>query len=120
MIRLALLILLITGPAFAQQQCPGSIQTWSWGIPFPPFQWGFYDLTPAPGISAGALSVAYTTLKAETFIGVPQSVAQNFQYSSNPPQFFNNQIKPVYHELLLLEKSNCPLLLQSTGALWTK
>ena len=112
MIRIALILALLCSPVAAQQtQCPGSPQSWSFTLP-PPMQWALYDLLAPPGVPTGMLSILYLNRTAETFIGVPQAVAQSFQYSSNQQQFFNNQIKPVYHELLLYENTSCPFLLQ--------
>jgi len=118
MLRAALIFLLTTGIAQAQT-CPGSNASWSFALPSP-MQWAVYDLAPPPGVATGLLSVLYTNQTAETFIGVPQTVAQKWQASPNQTQFFNAQVKPVYHELLILQKTNCPLLLNGSGALWTK
>lgn len=119
MLRAVLIFLLSIGIAEAQT-CPGSNASWSFAIPSP-MQWAVYDLAPPPGVSVGLLTVLYADRTAETFIGVPQTVAQQWQFSPNQTQFFNNRIRPVYHELLLIQGTNCPLLLNGTaGALWTK
>lgn len=121
MIRWLSVFLLLATPAVAQTQaqCPGSNASWSFTLPAP-MQWAFYDLIPPPGVAVGLVSVVYTNRTAETFLGVPQTVPQKWQVSSNPTQFFNVQIKPVYHELLLNPGSNCPLLNPGGNALWTK
>lgn len=128
MIRLAALLALLCGPAMAQQtQCPGSNQSWSFSLPAP-MQWAVFDLSVPPGaqpnplsrIPTGLLSILYQDRTALTFIGVPQTVAQAFQTSSNQTNFFTRQVAPVYHELLLLQGSNCPLLTSQPGVLWSK
>lgn len=103
----------------AQTQCPGSSASWSFSLPAP-MQWAFYDLFPPTGVPGGLVSVVNADKTAETFLGVPQTVPQQWQVSSNPTQFFNVQIKPVYHELLLVEGSKCPLLNPGGNAVWTK
>jgi len=119
-IRLAALLALLCGPAMAQQtQCPGSNQSWSFTLPAP-MQFAVYDLLGIPGVSPGMLSVLYLNRSGETFFGVPQATAQRFQQAANQQQFYSQQIKPVYHEMLLLQGSNCPLLTSTPGALWTK
>jgi hypothetical protein len=121
---------LIYGVAHSQThtQCPGSNQSWSFGLPAP-FQWAVFDLDlpirpqPINLIPSGAITILYPNKTAETFIGVSQTVAQKWAYTTPTVQqvpFFFHQIKPVYHELLLISGSNCPLMLDGTHAVWTK
>lgn len=119
MIRTLVLFLAFISHAAAQTLCPGSAAAWSFGLPSP-MQFAVYDLFSLPGVPAGMLTIAYANRTAETFIGVPQTVAQAFEFSSNQTQFFNNQVRPVYHELLLVQGSNCPLLTSTPGVMWTR
>ena len=127
---------------------PASNQSWSFPLP-PPMQWAVFNLTVPPGlqpnplslIPTGILTILYLDRTAETFIGVPQTVATAFQTSGNrqpsytPPgmsarqqqaqmqiDFFNRRIKPVYHELLLIGgPNNLPLFTgDGSQAVWTK
>lgn len=118
-IRALAILLLLTTPALAQTQCPGSVQSWSSPLPAP-MQWMTYDLSSLPGVTPGLLTVIYLNGTAESFLGVPQTVATAFPISANPAQFFANRIASVYHELLLFQRSNCPLQTSTPGALWTK
>ena len=121
MLRVCLIWLLLIGQAHAQTQCPPqSIQAWSATLP-PPAQFMVYDLNGVNSIPPGMLSILYLNRTAEIFIDVPQTVAQQFPVSKNPNPtvFFNTRIKPVYHELLVIQNSNCPLFLAQV-ALWTK
>lgn len=130
-----LLFLLLAAPVARAQthqtQCPGSIQSWSAPLPAP-MQFMTFDLTPplntpvgwvtspgATGVPLGFLTVLYLTQKARTFISLPYSTAVEFPIAANPITFFAYNVASSYHELLLIEHSNCPLALQSTGALWT-
>ena len=113
------LLFLLCSTAALAQQCPGSNAAWSFAMPAP-YQWAVYDLTGEYTLPLGYLSVIYQSRVAETFIGVPQGQAQKFQASAHPDQFFEQQVKHRYHELLLNPGSNCPLLNPGSGALWTQ
>ena len=115
---LAGLIALAT-PAWAQTQCPGSSAAYAWSLPAP-MQWGFYDLNPPAGVAVGMLSVLWLDGSAISFAGVPQQVAQSFRYAANPAQFYQTQIYPPYHAIILVSQNKCPLLLTQGGALWSK
>lgn len=123
MIRVLALLIGLTVPALAQNtQCPGSNQSWSNQLPAP-MAFMVYDLTGLPGVPLGFLTVVQQggkNARMDTYIGVPQTIAQQFPISANPLQFYQTRIAPVYHELLLLSGSDCPLQLQASGgALWT-
>jgi hypothetical protein len=91
-----------------------------WAIFDPSVPAGLQQPQPLPVAPTGLLSIIYLDNTAETFIGVPQTVATAWQTTPSKATFFNAQIKPVYHELLLISGSNCPLLTTGTQALWTK
>ena len=113
----AVAALLMSGATQAQQ-CPGSNSSWSVTAP-PPAQFVVYDLESRRGISPGLLTVLYNNRSAETFFGVPGSVAQSVARSASPLQRIAVTVRPAYHSLLLLQPSNCPLE-TSLGALWTR
>lgn len=117
MVKWIILIMMLCGAAHAQ--CPGSNESFSFPLPAP-MQYATYDLLTIPGIPAGLLTVTYLNGNVETFFGVQQQVAQSFEVSPNQAQFFANQIKPVFHELLMITRTGCPLLTQAPGALWTR
>lgn len=113
---------LACGPAAQAQntQCPGSNASWSFSMP-PPLSLGVYDLAPPPGVPVGMLTMFAAPNQPYTSIGVPQTVAQQLPNKPNPVQFYQTSVQPVYHALLLVEKSYCPLLTGGPGgALWIK
>jgi hypothetical protein len=111
-------LLLLVAPALAQT-CPGSNASYSASLP-PPLSFMLYDLAPPLGVPSGMLTVFAANGAPETFIGVPQSVAQQFPLQRDPVQYFNTSIRPVYHELLLAQKAPCPVLTSTPGALWSR
>ena len=117
MIRAIATLCLLAAPAWAQQ-CPGSNASWSVAVPSPA-QFVVYDLESRRGIPPGLFTVLYNNRSAETFFGVPGSVAQSVARSASPLQRIAVTVRPVYHSLLLLQPSNCPLE-TSLGALWTR
>lgn len=94
---------------------PESIAAWSFSLP-DPMQWGTYDLVGLSGVP-GLLSIIYLTGRVDTFTRVPQAVAQAFQISANPLQFYETRIRRVYKQALLISRPNCPLELQQGGLL---
>jgi hypothetical protein len=89
-------------------------------------------LAPAPPVNfirpnpatLGWLIGAYKNLSVEILIGISATLAQQFQQVTNGDQLFA-QDKKSHHELLLIEQSYCPLLINDaafspTGApIWT-
>lgn len=99
------------------QAPPQSIGAWSFTLPSP-LKFGTYDLFPNPvGVPYGFLSVTWETGRVDTYVNVPQPVATAFWVSSNPWQFFQNQIQRVYPQALLTSPSNVTLTLGQGGVL---
>lgn len=102
--------------------CPGSYASWSISSLSGSLDFATYDLRYyGPATPPGWLTVRKKNGHINTFLGVPQTVAQQFQFTPNQERFYENQIENRFHSILLLEQSNCPLRLAGSEAyLWTK
>ena len=109
----AALLLLLASPAAAApfQPCPSTTIGWALQYP-PPLTAVLYDQ------GSQLLYVVWNYSIAEAYPSVPTSVMQTFSSSKNPVQVYNTSVIPSYHPLLLEEKNNCPLLLESTAYFW--
>lgn len=106
-----------------QTLCPGSYASWSLtslpgSLDFATYDLRYYGTDTPPGW----LTVRKKDGYIDTFIGVPQTVAQQFEFTpdKNKEQFYRNQIDGRFHDVLLIEGSNCPLANPQGGYLWTK
>jgi hypothetical protein len=97
------------------QAPPQSIQAWSFALP-PPMQWATFDLFPNLPIPA-LLSIIYLDGRVDTYVGVPQPTATAFEFAANQTQFFENNIRHVYPQALLVSKTNFPITLGQGGVL---
>jgi hypothetical protein len=128
---LALLLALWCGHAAAQPLCPGSNQSWSFTLQ-PPQQFAVYDLTNTapgttggpPGQLVGLATVLWLSAPLSTaFVGIPQTVAQQWQTASNTMTFYQQRILPAYHSILLYQGQpymNCPFRGPAGYVLWTR
>jgi hypothetical protein len=95
---------------------PQSIQAWSFALPAP-MQWATFDLFPTPPIPPGLLSIIYLDGRVDTFVGVPQPTAIAFSSASDQRRFYDNNIRRVYPQALLVEGTNFPITLEQGGVL---
>ena len=110
---LAALALLPT-PALAQAYIPCPQMSFGWTT-----QWQGGTLQSAAyDQAAKVLYVASFTQVVAAFSGVPLSTFQSFTRARNPYQFYTTSIVPAYHQLLVYEKDNCPVLLENGLYLW--
>ena len=93
------LLLLLASPAFA---APCTEATFYDG-----FAGQFFGTTLVTGFMYGLdetyMYVTETNGKISGYINVPQSTAQNFNYSKTPDTFYKTQIKYVYRRPLMTE-----------------
>jgi hypothetical protein len=113
-IALAFLVLFAI-PALAVP-CPGPQITQGWSQ-------AFYNTAVVSSFTYDQLnSWLYVSLKTgyfNDFIGAPVSTAQAFTFTQNADLFFQQNVNPVYHEILLTE--NCSFLrAENNGILLTK
>lgn len=111
----AAFLFLFSLPALAAP-CPGPQLTQGWSQ-------AFYNTAVVSSFTYDQLnSWLYVSLKTGYFndyIQVPVSTAQAFTFTQNADLFFQQNVNPVYHEILLTE--NCSFLLtENNGILLTK
>ena len=107
----ALLAALLALAAPAHATCPhmtdGWAQTWSG-----PIQSASYDRY------AQVLYLVSATQTVAAFSGVPFGVMQSLTRAQNPYQFYATRILNTYHQVLITEKENCPVLTEDGLYVW--
>lgn len=104
---IAALLLLLSGSAAAAPFEPCPSITIGWALQYPP------PITAVLyGQNSQVLYVIWNYAIASAFIGVPLSVMQTFSSSKNPVQVYDTIVAPSYNPIFLLEKNNCPLMLE--------
>jgi hypothetical protein len=115
MIRFSLITLLLAAsPAQAQYfPCPSFTAGWTVSGPGPITSVGYDQQTQI-------LSVVWYSTQPTQYYPVPISVIQAFNGSHNLLATFNAYVAPTYHPIWLQEKSNCPVLQDGGGYIWTE
>ncbi len=111
---LATFLILAETPAGAQYfPCPSFTAGWSVSGS-PPITSVAYDQ------QTQILSVVWYSTQASQYYPVPISVMQAFRGSTNLLATFNAYVTPSYHPIWLQEGSNCPVLQEGGGYIWTE
>ena len=95
-------------------------------FPCPAFTvgWAISSLGPITSVAydqqSQILSVVRYSTQASQYYPVPISVMIAFNQSHNLLATFNAYVAPSYHPIWLQEKSNCPVLQEGGGYIWTE
>ena len=111
-LALAALLTLLAAPAQAAYPCPYLTFGWTTQWPTGTLQSAAYDQ------EAQVLYVVSFTQVVAAHSNVPLGVFQSFTRASNPYQFYVGSIASTYHQMMIFEKDNCPVLLESGQYLW--
>ena len=111
---LALLLSMLSTVALTQTlPCPGATAGWSYTYQGSPITSVAYDQPSA------LLYVVWNATNATGFYPVPFSAIQAFGRSKNPVSTYNSSVKSQYNALLFTQKTNCPILQETGGYIWT-
>ena len=111
---LAALFVILAAPAQAASPCPYLTFGWTTQWQTGTLQSAAYDQ------EAQVLYVVSFTQIVAAHSGVPLGVFQSFTRASNPYQFYTGSIASTYPQMMIFEKDNCPVLLESGQYLWIK
>jgi hypothetical protein len=96
------------------QPCPSFTMAWAQ-------QWGTGTIQSASyDQDAQVLYVIPFSQVAHAYAHVPIGVQQGFSRTNNPEAYYQQSVAPVYPEMLLAESTNCPILLETGGYLYTR
>lgn len=58
--------------------------------------------------------------EVHAYSGVPIGVMQGMRLAPNPYAYYQSAVMNNYHELLLAEQNNCPLLFENGALIWSR